>query len=70
MHVVYRRRTSIIPEIRVLAPSLERGLDDSLSLRSQSPDITNSPSLVHSPQIIYQSHDDLTDSDISRYMSP
>lgn len=68
---VNRRKTSILPEIRVLAPSLERGLDDSWPLSSQSPDIpdlTKSPSLVHSQQI-YQSHDDITDSGSCRYIS-
>lgn len=67
---VYSRKTSIIPEIRILAPSLERGLDDSwpLSIRSlDMPDLTNSPSLVHSPHI-YHSHDDMSDSDSSRYL--
>lgn len=60
---VYRRRPSILPEIRVLAPSLERGLDDYWPLDSELPD---SPSLVQSLKI-YQSHDDFTRSDSSRY---
>lgn len=76
--VMYRRRTSVIPEIRVLAPSLERGLDDTWPEYS----VPNSPSLVETPSIqntlsmlpsnspqIYQSHTDISDSEISRYIT-
>ncbi|XP_055299160.1 piezo-type mechanosensitive ion channel component isoform X9 [Sitodiplosis mosellana] len=72
--IMYRRRTSVIPEIRVLAPSLERGLDDTWPEYS----VPNSPSLAdpssvqntlsmlrsNSPQI-YQSHTDISDSELS-----
>lgn len=64
---VRRRRTSILPEIRVLAPSLERGLDDSWPL-SQSPEIPQSPSSLTNSPCIYRSHDDIT-SESSRYIS-
>lgn len=59
---MYRRRASILPEIRVLAPSLERGLDDSWPLTSQ----VQTPS-VQSLQI-YQSREDITRSESSRYI--
>lgn len=74
---MYRRRTSVIPEIRVVAPSLERGLDDDTWPECSVP---NSPSLADpslvtlsmlpsiSPQI-YQSHTDISDSEISRYIT-
>lgn len=64
---MYRRRTSILPEIRVLAPSLERGLDDSWPQISQSPEIPESPSSLTNSPHIYRSHDDIT-SESSRYI--
>lgn len=65
---MYRRRPSALPEIRVLAPSLERGLDDYWPLDSELPgfELPDSPSLVQSLKI-YQSHDDFTRSESSRY---
>lgn len=61
---VYRRRPSVLPEIRVLAPSLERGLDDYWPLDSELPD---SRSSFAQSLKIYQSHDDFTRSESSRY---
>lgn len=66
MHV-NRRRGSVIPEIRVLAPSLEQGLDDSYQLISSkmsypSPELTNSPE-------IYRSHEDGTGTDNRYYLA-
>lgn len=57
-----RRRESIIPEIRVVAPSFDRGLDES------SPHITHqSPKLTHISDI-YQSYEDVDSrTDCSRY---
>lgn len=63
MHeLITRRRESIIPEIRVVAPSLDRGLDES------SPQITHqSPKLTHISDI-YRSYEmDDSCTDCSRY---
>lgn len=64
-----RRRGSLVPEIRVLAPSLERGLDDSHQQYSQhmSPKISGSPSNVTYSRQIYRSYDDDTDTSNNRY---
>lgn len=66
MHV-NRRRGSVIPEIRVLAPSLERGLDDSyqhISSKMSYP----STNLTNSPEI-YRSYEDGTDTDNRYYLA-
>lgn len=72
---MHRRRKSILPEIRILAPSLERGLDDDspkiLELEetpnfSQTPNFSNSLNVSSLPKI-YRSYEDDTDNDSSRY---
>lgn len=71
---MYRRKTSVIPEIRVVAPSLERGLDEDIPYVLHSPSISQSPiisdSLIASYSAkIYRSYDDDdTHKDSSRYM--
>lgn len=66
MHV-NRRRGSVIPEIRVLAPSLERGLDD---FYQNIPPKMSYPStnLTNSLQI-YRSYEDGTDTDNRYYLA-
>lgn len=64
-----RRRASLVPEIRVLAPSMERGLDDSYQQISQdlSPKFSNTPSNITNSPKIYRSYEDGTVTGSNRY---
>lgn len=44
--IMRRRRTSVVPEIRILAPSLERGLDES-SQKYRSKDALDDIRYIH-----------------------